>query len=180
MGFVAAIDASKAFDKVNRLLLYIILYKKIGHTLTTSLMKYYAQSSAYIIMNGICSDVFYTTIGVKQGGPLSPRLFALYIEHLITVIDDSNLGIKIGQMIVNILLYADDIVLLANTRSELQKMIDLVERFGNGLEIKFNPMKTNFISVNTHIKKNQTLNKKDNTILKINGVNISNGNVKTE
>ncbi len=33
-------------------------------------------------------------------------------------------------------------------------------------------MKTNFISVNTHIKKNQTLNKKDNTILKINGVII--------
>jgi len=75
-------------------------------------------------------------------------------------------------MITNILLYADDVVLLTNTRSELQKMIDLVEKFGNGLEIKFNPMKTNFISVNTHIKKNQTLNKKDNTILKINGVNI--------
>jgi len=104
-------------------------------------MKSYAQSSAYIIMNGICSDVFYTTIGMKQGGPLNPRLFVLYIENLIIVIDDSNLGIKIGQMIVNILSYADDIVLLANTRSELQKMIDLVERFGNGLEIKFNPMK---------------------------------------
>ena len=31
-----AIDASKAFDKVNRIFLYVILYRKIGHTLTTS------------------------------------------------------------------------------------------------------------------------------------------------
>jgi hypothetical protein len=32
-------------------------------------------------------------------------------------------------------------------------MIELVEKFGNGLKIKFNPTKRNFISVNTHIKK---------------------------
>jgi hypothetical protein len=59
------------------------------------------------------SSIFITTIGVKQGGPLSPRLFAIYIEKVTEVIDESGLGIEVGTLKKIILLYADDIVLLA-------------------------------------------------------------------
>ena len=75
-------DFSKAFDKVNRVLLWLTLYNKIGHTLTTSLLKYYSISKAYVLLDGEMSSIFNTTIGVKQGGPLSPRLFAIYIENV--------------------------------------------------------------------------------------------------
>jgi len=95
------------------------------------------------------------------------RLFPLYIEHVITLIDNSKLGIKIGKAVINILLYADDVVLLANTLAKLQKIIYIVEKFGNELEIKFNTSKTNYRSINTHTKKNNTKKAKNNTVLRI-------------
>jgi hypothetical protein len=49
------------------------------------------------------------------------------------IIDNAKIGIQIGKMMINIFLYADDVVLLA----ELKKMINIVENFGIDLEIKF-------------------------------------------
>ena len=75
-------------------------------------------------------------------------------------------------MVINILLYADDVVLLTKTKAELQKMINIVENFGIDIEIKFNPLKTNYIAINSHTKKIKLLIAKDNTILHINGAKI--------
>ena len=106
---------------MNRLLLY---------TLTSSLIKYNGASKAYAMLSGQVSEIFSTSIRVKQGGPLSPRLFSLYIEEVLTLLDDSGHGIKIGNIVVNILLYADDIVLFANNKHEM--MIHIIEKFDPG------------------------------------------------
>ncbi len=148
--YITAIDASKAFDKVNRNLLWLILKKKVGLSLTIILMNYYQISNAYVINKNEISETFKTTVGVKQGGPLSPRLFSIYIEDIEQLIDDTNIGIHIGSIRINLLLYADDIVLISETKREMQYLIDIVEQFGKIREIKFNPDKTNFLSVNGH------------------------------
>ena len=102
LGYITAIDASKEFDKVNHMLLWIILFRKIGYRLTSSLVKYYGASKAYAMLSGQVSEIFSTSIGVKQGGPLSPRLFSLYIEEVVTLLDDLGHGIKVGNIVVNI------------------------------------------------------------------------------
>ena len=48
--------------------------------------------------------------------------------------------------------YADDIVLFANKKHEMQLMFHIIEKFGSGLEIKFNPDKTNYLAINEHLK----------------------------
>ena len=73
-------------------------------------------------------------------------------------------------MVVNILLYADDIVLFANSKQEMQLMINIVEKFGSGSEIKFNPEKTNFLVINEHLKVNEHL--LQNMTLKLNGLPV--------
>jgi hypothetical protein len=148
--YATAIDASKAFDKVNRYLLWRILIKKIGIKLTMILMAYYDVSKAYVTNKNESSKIFRTTIGVKQGGPLSPRLFAIYIQDLEVIIEASGIGVKIGDMPINLLLYADDIVLISNTKREMQHLLDIVEEFGRAREIKFNPNKTNYIRINEY------------------------------
>ncbi|RNA09871.1 RNA-directed DNA polymerase from mobile element jockey-like, partial [Brachionus plicatilis] len=88
------------------------------------------------------SRMFKTTIGVKQGGPLSPRLFAIYLEDLVESIDQLNLGVKVGKMLINIVLYADDILLMAESSDDLQTLANTTMEFGEKWQIKYNPSKT--------------------------------------
>lgn len=85
--FVCAIDASKAFDKVNRVKLWYKLLGRVEPYVIRILMEYYNNSLAYVVNDEEISEIFTTTIGVKQGGCLSPRLFTIYIEDVIQQIE---------------------------------------------------------------------------------------------
>ena len=128
--YACAIDASKAFDKVNRNFLWYKLIDKVNQTILKSLIAYYDKSSAYIQTKNEYSDIFDTTIRVKQGGPLLPRLFPMYIEDLIKEIEDLNEGADIYDLKIDIILYANDILLLSNTKEGLQKMLDVTQKYG--------------------------------------------------
>ena len=95
-----------------------------------SLINYYNDSMALISNNNEYSDIFKTSIGVKQGGPLSPRLFAMYIEDLITEIETSEAGIKIKDMKIDIIMYADDILLVSDSQCKLQVLLDITQKYG--------------------------------------------------
>jgi len=69
------------------------------------------------------SSTFACTIGVKQGCPLSPLLFGLYIDALepcIAALDDDD-GPDLAGTPVKLLFYADDLVLMSRTQRGLQK-----------------------------------------------------------
>ena len=67
------------------------------------------------------TDWFPIETGVRQGCVLSPLLYALFINGLVRELRKINKGEKEGQ-IINSLLYADDIVLMAENRYQLQEM----------------------------------------------------------
>ena len=56
--YVASIDASKAFDKVNRNIKFHKLFEMAGHTITTTLMAYYSYTKAFVLNNNLIPYVF--------------------------------------------------------------------------------------------------------------------------
>ena len=79
--FMSTLDASKAFDKVNLLVLFNNLYKKHLCLLTLRLlMNSYCSQKMRIRWNGTYSDTFTICNGVKQDGDLSPLLLKIYSE----------------------------------------------------------------------------------------------------
>ena len=88
------------------------------------------------------SDPFHVQNGVRQGGNLSPLLFNVYIDELLCELRVLGIGCHVGSWAVNVLAYADDIVLLSSNRRGLQDLVDRCESFATSRDIKFNVVKT--------------------------------------
>jgi len=68
------------------------------------------------------SDYFSAVNGIKQGGVLSPVLYCVYIDDLLSALSNSGVGCYIGNNFVGALIYADDIVLIAPTATAMRKL----------------------------------------------------------
>ena len=78
----------------------------------------------------------------RQGGVLSPWLFARYIRDLLTEVVTLKVGCNIGGMFVNILAYADDIVLMAPSWRGLQRLLDVVLQQSKAIDMTLNARKS--------------------------------------
>ena len=71
------------------------------------------------------TDCFQIGKGVSQGCALSPCLFNLHAEYIMrnAGLDEAQTGIKIAGRNINILRYADDITLMAESEEELKRLL---------------------------------------------------------
>ena len=81
------------------------------------------------------------TNGVKQGGILSPILFAIYMDELFYRLKLSKFGCHIGNKFMGSFGYADDAILLAPSVMSLKLMLHIVDKYGEEFNVKFNPDK---------------------------------------
>lgn len=120
------VDFSTAFDTVNRRILWSVMKRKgIPGELISVIQKMY-EHTAYRVGD----NTFQSHMGVKQGCPLSPLLFALYIADLDKVLErNQSGGVVFGRTKVHCLAFADDLVLLAGSAAEMKDMIKALLRF---------------------------------------------------
>ena len=155
---VVLLDASKAFDRVDHIKLFNILVGKgVCPTLLKLLFNMYSQHTMTVQWGNVTSNAFKTSNGVKQGGVLSPILFTLYIDLLLSRPKSCGSGCYIGQSFVGALGYADDIVLLAPTRYSLSRFLKECELFSEEYLLTFNANKSNYI-VFPHVGDNVSTN----------------------
>ena len=76
---------------------------------------------------------------------LSPLLYALFINDLVKELSALNLGVEIGGKKLSALLFADDIVLLAENKKDLQRMLDVVAGYAKRWRFELNPKKSQVV-----------------------------------
>lgn len=144
--FACFIDFNKAFDNVD----YWLLFSKLIDTDTsvscyvaTRLLAYwYSNQQMFVRWQNISSAFFNITNGVRQGGILSPFLFRFYIRDLIDRVTTLNLGCNFAGTVINLLAYADDMVVLAPCWQALQSLLMAVEDAASKINMSFNTKKT--------------------------------------
>ena len=132
--WLAFIDLEKAFDRVPREVLWWALRQSgVEEWLINIIIDMYKDVTTAVLVNGEVSESFEVKVGVHQGSVLSPRLF-------IIVLDALSRSFRTGLPWE--LFYADDLILMAETRTAL---LDKIEKWKAGLEdrgLRVNTSKT--------------------------------------
>ena len=143
--FACFLDASKAFNLVNHMTFNWLIESDFPTHLTRFLLSWYQDQRMCVRWMNSLSDNFPTSIGVRQGGVLSPILFTLYIDDLLGDLQDQGVGCFWDSFFAGAMGYADDIVLLAPSPSALRMMLRCCEDFAFKPGLRFNPSKTQLI-----------------------------------
>ena len=142
-------DYAKASDCIDHNKLGKILQEMgIPHHLTCLLRKVYAGQETTVRTGHGTTDCFQIRKGVHQGCILSPCLFNLYAEYIMrnARLDQAQAGIKIAGRNINNLRYADDTILMAESREELKSFFMKVKEENEKAGLKLNIQKTKIIA----------------------------------
>ena len=88
------------------------------------------------------SEFFPVPLGTKQGGIMSPRFFATYINDMIGILRNSGIGCHLMKLFVACFLFADDLALISPSRSGLQKLIEICNNYCTKYCLTFNSKKS--------------------------------------
>jgi hypothetical protein len=107
-----------------------------------ALMSYYYEATIIVNLDGNISKQIETNVGFKQGSPISPDLWNLYVDEMLDLVEITLDGIIFGEQKIDIIAYANDVTLLFSTELGLQRQVDICSNYGKQYEIKFNPDKS--------------------------------------
>ena len=117
------------------------------------LQSLYKISKSAVRVNNDLTNWFQTLTGTRQGCILSPQLFNILLELVITTaIEDSYTGLRLNGSIVNNLRLADDIALMAESETDLQTLVDLVHTTSKQFGLTINIGKTEVQVINSEPK----------------------------
>ena len=105
----------------------------------------YVKVESSVIVNEERTEWFELFTGVRQRCILSPTLFAIFIDGLATAVKRCAVGAKLGPVELSILLFADDIALVADNVRDLQAMLVVADEYSKMYRFGFNGSKSNVV-----------------------------------
>ena len=142
--YACFVDFKKAFDSVWHERLFQKMENLGLHGKMLQLIKaIYKSTKCAVKYDDKVTQFFDFSKGVRQGCPLSPLLFNLYVNDLIELIDSATkCQVGLSEIEINSLMYADDIVVLAHSEKDLQAKMDTLSKFCKDRKLEINTKKT--------------------------------------
>ena len=145
--FAAFVDFRKAYDAIDRTQLFgKLLNLGINGKMYKALESLYKGVKRCVRLNNMHTDWFSVKCGLKQGCPLSPVLFNLYIDDLIRTLSSIGVGVKLDDgSLIAVLAYADDVVVLAESENDLQNLLNVLKSWCDSNKMLINADKSNIV-----------------------------------
>ena len=115
----------------------------IGGKMMRTLNSLYENVKCCVKINNMQTSFFEENVGLKQSCLLSPLLY--YFDDLTDKLNFVSSGILINEESVNILKYADDIVVLAENENDLQALLDIVTVWCKDNRLSLNAEKSKLV-----------------------------------
>ena len=151
---ICLLDASSAFDKISwQRIRDQLIKRKVPYTLIKIII-----CQLYSTKISVCSTlVFFPRLGVKQGGVLSGILFSASYDDLAIDLERTGIGVLLkslnGFTLLCVIIYADDVLLIASSPYGLKRLIDITFAFAQLYnDITFNADKSWILRLGPHRK----------------------------
>ena len=168
--YACFIDLKKAFDTVWHQGLFDKLEQaNIKGNFLNTLMDMYRKTECAVKLGDRTTQFFKCKKGVRQGDPLSPLLFNIFINGVFESLRNNNCDpVTLNEVdYFNALAYADDIVLFSTTKEGLQKALDTIHQYCQDWKLKVNHKKTQCMTFTRGTQK-------EKNIFKIGGIPLEN------
>ena len=153
-GAIVALDQEKAYDKIDHsYLLDTLRTFHLPDLFIDTVKALYDHARTKVAINGVMSDHYPVTRGVRQGDPLSCLLFNLAIEPLAASIRNSpdleGFSIPGTTSKVTVNLYADDTTVYLSESDRYDTLEHILTQWCRASGAKFNTEKTEIIPIGT-------------------------------
>ena len=135
---LTVLDCSKAFNTCKFGTLFSKLVDKgLPPIVIRTLMTIYQQQYAWVKWGQSVSSRFPISNGTRQGSMASPVLWSVYLDSMIKELRQLGLGCHVDGVYMGVVVYADDILLMAPNRASMQSMLHICESYADKHNIMF-------------------------------------------
>jgi hypothetical protein len=173
--WICFIDLTKAFDSVDRSLMFDMLHRiGVPGKIVNLLQSIHTDMEACVRVDGEATNSFPIKTGVRQGCTLAPLLFAIYIQGVMDCVngnregnaeglgvkvkyrDDGNMisfrgltaATRVKELLVSDLMFADDTALIADSAEALQRFVNIYTAAAAGFGLIVNKDKSEVMCIN--------------------------------
>ena len=143
--YVCFIDYEKAYDLIDRACLFHKLLKLNVSSKCINIFKDMYKKMKLTLHDDAENRYFSSNVGLLQGESTSPLLFSLFVNDLENSLPDEKVGINVVNILIKLLMFADDMAIFSTTIEGLQAGIDNLSKYCSKWGLTVNIIKTKIV-----------------------------------